>query len=110
MGRCYGDVVVWQKAMELVTNIYRETATFPHSEMYGLTSQVRRAAVSVPSNIVEGQGRLSEKEFRHFLRFGQRFANGSRTQLRIAENLGYIQHEQSVKLEQSVSAVGKILN
>jgi four helix bundle protein len=74
--------------MDLVTATYRSTARFPKEEQFGLTSQLRRAAVSIPSNIAEGQGRLSEKEFRYFL--GQ--ARGSlmevETQLQIAKNLG----------------------
>ncbi len=110
MGRCYRDLVVWQKAMELVTDIYRETAKFPHDEMYGLTSQVRRAAVSVPSNIAEGQGRLSENEFRHFLGMARGSLMEVETQLRIAENLGYVQQEHSLKLLQATTEVGKILN
>lgn len=110
MGRSYKDLVVWQKAMALVTETYRATASFPKDELFGLTSQVRRAAVSIPSNIAEGQGRLSEKEFRHFL--GQ--ARGSlmelETQLQIAENLGYLQKEATADLMESCAEVGRILN
>jgi four helix bundle protein len=87
MGMSYRDLVVWQKAMTLVTDTYRATSKLPKYEQFGLTSQVRRCAVSIPSNVAEGQGRLSEKEFRYFL--GQ--ARGSlmelETQLQIAENL-----------------------
>jgi len=110
MGRSYKDLVAWQKAMEFVTATYRATAGFPRDELFGLTSQLRRAAVSIPSNIAEGQGRLSEKEFRHFL--GQ--ARGSlmevETQLQIAENLNYLQKENTVLLFQSCAEVGRILN
>ena len=110
MGRSYKDLVAWQKAMDLVTATYRTTAGFPKDELFGLTSQLRRAAVSIPSNIAEGQGRLSEKEFRHFL--GQ--ARGSlmevETQLQIAENLGYLQEEQTAALLRSCAEVGRILN
>jgi len=67
MGMSCRDLVVWQKAMTLVTDTYRATLTFPREEQFGLTSQLRRCSVSIPSNIAEGQGRLSEKEFRYFL-------------------------------------------
>jgi four helix bundle protein len=110
MGRSYKDLVAWQKSMDLVTATYRITGGFPRDELFGLTSQLRRAAVSIPSNIAEGQGRLSEKEFRYFL--GQ--ARGSlmevETQLQIAENLGYLQKEQMAPLWQSCAEVGRILN
>jgi four helix bundle protein len=66
LGRSYKDLVAWQKSMSLVTEVYRATAAFPKDELFGITSQLRRAAVSIPSNIAEGQGRLSEKEFRYF--------------------------------------------
>lgn len=86
----YRDLVVWQKAMELVTELYRATANFPNHELYGLTDQIRRAAVSVPSNLAEGHGRMSRREVRQLI--GQ--ARGSllevETQLEIARNLGYL--------------------
>jgi four helix bundle protein len=110
MGRPYKDLVAWQKAMDLVTATYRATAGFPRDELFGLTAHLRRAAVSIPSNIAEGQGRLSEKEFRHFL--GQ--ARGSlmevETQLQISENLGYLRKEDTASLFQSCAEVGRILN
>jgi four helix bundle protein len=84
LGRSYKDLVAWNKSMDLVTAIYRSTGAFPKDELFGITSQLRRAAVSIPSNIAEGQGRLSGGEFRHFL--GQ--ARGSlmevETQVQIA--------------------------
>jgi four helix bundle protein len=110
MGRSYKDLVAWQRAMDLVTATYRSTTNFPADERFGLTSQLRRAAVSIPSNIAEGQGRLSEKEFRHFL--GQ--ARGSlmevETQLQIAQNLGYIEAAQTLELLKACAEVGRILN
>ncbi len=96
--------------MDLVTATYRATAQFPKEELFGLTSQLRRAAVSIPSNIAEGQGRLSDKEFRYFL--GQ--ARGSlmevETQLQIAENLGYLDKESNGKRMEACGEVGRILN
>ncbi len=65
--RDYSQLVVWQKAMDLVETVYRTTKTFPREEQYGLTSQIRRAAVSIPSNIAEGQGRHTTRDFLHFL-------------------------------------------
>jgi four helix bundle protein len=110
MGRSYKDLIAWQKAMDLVTATYRATAAFPKEEQFGLTSQLRRAAVSIPSNIAEGQGRLSENEFRHFL--GQ--ARGSlmevETQLQISQNLGYTQPAQLNDLLNACGEVGRILN
>ncbi len=67
MGHSYRDLIVWQKAITMVTEVYRVTQSFPREEIYGLTSQLRRAAVSVASNIAEGQGRISKPEFRQFL-------------------------------------------
>jgi len=96
--------------MELVTAVYRATTSFPKDELFGITSQLRRAAVSIPSNIAEGQGRLSEKEFRFFL--GQ--ARGSlmevETQLQIAENLGYLEKQVTETLFRMCAEVGRILN
>jgi four helix bundle protein len=66
MGASYRDLIAWRKAMDLVTDIYRVTQSLPRHELYGLTNQLRRAAVSVPSNIAEGQARFSRKEFHHF--------------------------------------------
>jgi hypothetical protein len=76
MGRFYRDLVAWQ-IMDLVTATYRATAGFPRDELFGLTAQLRRAAVSIPSNIAEGEGRLSEKEFRYFLGQARGSLNGS---------------------------------
>jgi four helix bundle protein len=106
--RDYRELVVWQKAMETVTEVYHITQKFPREETYGLTSQIRRAAVSIPSNIAEGQGRLTRGEFRQFL--GQ--AKGSlaelETQILIAHNLGYIQNPSP--LLDRVSEVARLLN
>ena len=110
MGRSYKDLVAWQKAMDLVTGTYRATRAFPKDELFGLTSQARRAAVSIPSNIAEGQGRLSAKEFRYFLGSARGSLMELETQLQVAENLGYLHHEELTGLLQSCAELGKVLN
>jgi len=110
MGRSYKDLVAGQKSMDLVTGTYRATAGFPKDELFGLTSQLRHAAVSIPSNIAEGQGRLAEKEFRYFLGQARCSLMEVETQLQIAENLGYLQKEQTASLFQKCAEVGRILN
>ncbi len=106
----YKDLIAWQKAMHLVTDIYRATATFPREEIYGLTSQVRRAAVSIPSNIAEGQGRLSKKDFNHFLSQARGSLMEIETQLQIAQNLGYLDEKNTHVLLQGCAELGRILN
>jgi len=104
------DLVVWQKAMKLVTEIYRVTRGFPRDEQYGLTSQLPRAAISVPSNLAEGHGRNSRKEFHHFVGQARGSLTELETQLEIARNLGYLQeHEASALLSQSAE-IGRMLN
>ncbi len=110
MAYSYQELIVWQKAVEFVVVVYRATASFPKEEVYGLTSQLRRAAVSIPSNIAEGQGRLTEGEFRHFL--GQ--ARGSlwelNTQIEIARRLNFLSAIAYQNIQNSAAEVGKILN
>ena len=95
--------------MELVTEIYRVTRSFPKDELYGLVSQLRRAAVSVPSNLAEGHGRNSRKEFHHFI--GQ--ARGSlaevETQVEIAKNLGFLRPDCTSELLMKIAEVGRML-
>jgi four helix bundle protein len=106
----YKDLIAWQKAKTLATEVYRATERFPKNEMYGLTSQLRRAAVSVASNIAEGQGRLTKGEFCHFL--GQ--ARGSllelETQLAIALDLHFVNEDEFKKLEEQSSEVQRLLS
>ena len=108
--RSYRDLVVWKKSMALVLNIYRCTQTFPKVETYGLTSQLRRAAVSVPSNIAEGQARLSTGEFKHFLGNARGSLMEIETQLLIARHLDYLDDIQSDLLLKDAAEVGRILN
>jgi four helix bundle protein len=103
-------LVVWQKAMALVTDVYRCTRAFPKEEIYGLRAQLRRAAISVPSNIAEGQGRVSTGEFKQFLGHARGSLLEIETQILIAETLGYVQPEQSEELIRQSSEIGRILN
>ena len=81
---------VWERAIEFVVTVYRMTDMFPKEERFGLTSQIRRAAVSVPANIAEGAGRRSDKEFSYFLSNAQGSASELATELLIAKKLGYL--------------------
>ncbi len=93
MSSSYQDLVVWQRAMDHVTDIYQLTKRFPKDELYGLTSQLRRAAVSVASNIAEGQGHFSTGEFRHFVGHALGSLLEVETQLMISVRLGYTSDE-----------------
>jgi four helix bundle protein len=89
MAHSFRDLVVWQRSMQLTLAIYRLTQAFPREEMYGLTSQIRSAAVSLPSNIAEGHGRLNTAEFRQFLGIARASNFELQTQLEIARSLAF---------------------
>jgi four helix bundle protein len=111
MGNSYRDLIAWRKAMDLITDIYRVTKAFPRDELYGLTNQLRRAAVSVPnSNIAEGQARFSRKEFHHFLSHARGSLVEIETQLMIAQNLEYLSPQQVRPLLDKASQLGRVLN
>ena len=90
----YKDLIVWQKSMDLVEKVYQLTATFPQEERFGLTSQIRRCAVSIPSNIAEGAGRKSKKVFRNFLEISNGSINELKTQLEISKRIGFISENE----------------
>lgn len=104
----YRNLLVWQKAIALVVRIYEVTRSFPTDERFGLISQLRRAAVSVPSNIAEGQSRLTTGEFRQFLGIAKGSLAEIDTQLVIAENLGFLKDAQW--LFEDLAEVGRMLN
>lgn len=108
--RDYRDLVVWQKAMDLVEMVYRVTQPFPKEEVYGVTAQVRRAAVSVPSNIAEGQGRLSDQEFRRFLLISHGSLRELETQILISARLGYMNESSKCEVLASAAEVGRLTN
>jgi len=106
----YRDLIVWQKAMDLVEDVYKRTKGFPREELYGLTSQLRRAVVSVPSNIAEGQGRNSTKEFLHHLSIAYGSLCEVGTQILIAHRLGYLERRDVEGLDGLSSEVGRLIN
>jgi len=106
----YKDLIVWQRAKLLAIHVYRATEPFPRSEIYGLTSQLRRAAVSVASNIAEGQGRLTRGEFQQFLGHSRGSLLEVQTQLEIALDLQYLPAEQFKELEHRSNEVLRLIN
>lgn len=108
--KSYRDLVVWQKSMDLVTEVYLLTKVFPKEEIYGLTSQVKRAVVSVPSNIAEGQGRDSTKEFIHHLSIAYGSLMEVETQLQIAGNLNFIAQPEVNATLMRTSEIGRMIN
>ena len=100
---------VWQKSMELAKCVYDESARFPKSEVYGLTSQMRRAAVSLPSNLAEGAGRKGPKEFKQFLNIAQGSASELDTQLELAHMLGFLKDDNFNDLTQQLTRISKML-
>ena len=109
MLQSYRELLVWQKAMELATMVYRLTEPFPKREIYGLAAQLRRAGVSVPSNIAEGYGRGSRREYLQFLTIAQGSLKELETQVLLAERLTYATAVQASRVLSEAEAVGKML-
>ena len=110
MARSHRELFVWQKAKALAVRLYRETESFPKSERYGLSSQLRRASVSVASNIAEGQGRLTRGEFQHFPGIARGSLLEVDTQLAIALDLGYMQAKSFEEVDCEIYQVLGLLN
>ncbi|NUQ61698.1 MAG: four helix bundle protein [Pirellulales bacterium] len=108
--RDYRQLMVWQKAMDLVETVYRTTRTFPKEELYGLTIQIRRAAVSVPSNIAEGQGRHTTRDFLHFLAIAHGSLKELETQILIAHRLNYMDQQEQAQLTSLTHEVGRLIS
>jgi four helix bundle protein len=104
------DLLVWQKSMRFVTDVYEATKTFPREELYGLTSQLRRAAVSIPSNIAEGHGRSSKNQFHEFIGHSRGSLLEVETQLEIAFNLGFLNQQSFDRLLAQSSEIGRMLS
>jgi four helix bundle protein len=105
----YKELVVWQRAMDLVVEIYKVTRSFPREEMYGLVAQIRRAVVSVASNVAEGQARGKGREFAKFLRIALGSLQEVKTQLIVSERLGYVVKEKTSTMVKLANEVGRLL-
>lgn len=106
----YHDLEVWKRGIQLVKKVYKITSGFPKVELYGLTSQAQRAAVSFPANIAEGWGRESSKNYLQFLRNSRGSLYELDTLIVIAEELEYISPDQRIELQREINELGKMLN
>jgi four helix bundle protein len=107
--RKYKDLIIWQRSVELSATIYKITADFPHEEKYGLISQMRRSSVSVPSNIAEGSGRSSDKEFKRFLEIAYGSLYELQTQLIISKKLSFISDLLANELDEEIIEIQKMI-
>jgi four helix bundle protein len=106
----YRDLKVWRLAMDLAEDVYKLCAEFPRQEVYGLTSQLQRAAVSIPSNIAEGQARNTSKEFGHFLGIARGSLAELETQIMLAQRLGYLTVDKTNLVLEKAEEIGKMLS
>ena len=106
----YQELIVWQKSMDLVEEVYKTSRAFPREEVYGLTSQIRRASVSIPSNIAEGQGRRTTSDFLRHLSIGYGSLREVETQILIARRLRYITQASLEEVMNLAGEVGRLLN
>ncbi len=107
--KSYRDLIIWQKAVDLVTKVYSVTGNFPSSEIYGLTNQLRRCAVSIPSNIAEGYGRNSTADYKRFLQIAVGSLYELQTQVVIAFKLTYVSKEQYTELNDLSIEIDKMI-
>ena len=106
----FKDMKIWELSMTLVEDIYRKTRNFPQHELYGLSSQMRRAAISIPSNIAEGNGRAHSKEYIQFLYLARGSLMELMTQLEIAHRLNYINIEENTEIYDQCEIILKMLH
>ena len=109
MAKPHHNLEVWKRSLDFVTEIYKITANFPADEKFGLVSQMRRAAVSIPSNIAEGAARNSRKEFINFLHIAQGSAAELETQILISQNLRFIESNQAEPLLQELEEISRMI-
>jgi four helix bundle protein len=104
------DLILWQKAMDLASLVYLASLELPKTELFGLTSQLRRAGTSIPSNIAEGSARRSTKEFLYFLHVARGSMAELETQVLLAHKIGYFSESRAMELQRSIDDVGRILS
>ena len=109
MIQSYRDLVVWQKAMDLTIEIYKLIKNMPKEETFALSDQIRRAAVSIPSNIAEGQGRVTAKDFIRFLSMARGSLCEHSTQIELCERLNYLERSQTTPIHDQISEIAKML-
>jgi len=108
--KSHRDLIVWQKAMALTVDVYAATKSFPREELYGITSQIRRASASIAANIAEGQGRRLKGEFHQFLGNARGSLLELDTHIELAARVGYISEQLHNNLQEKINEVGRILN
>jgi four helix bundle protein len=108
--KTYRDLIVWQKGMDLAEAVCKATMTFPKEELYGLSSQLKRASISIPSNIAEGQGRYSRLDFVRFLRYSKGSLSELETQLTLARRLDYLSAEKENTFLDQATELRRLLN
>lgn len=108
--KSYRDLIVWQKSVEMVTHVYELLSKLPDEEKYGLTSQIKRSSISIPSNIAEGYGRNYSKDYARFLQIARGSLFEMQTQFQIAVNLGFLQENEMKNIENLSIEIEKMLN
>jgi four helix bundle protein len=110
MVKSYRDLIVWQKSMQLVTQVYSKTKILPREELYGLVAQIRRSSVSIPSNIAEGYGRNSTNDYLRFLQIASGSLYELQTQLEICLNLEYLSKEDFESIDEQSREIERMLS
>lgn len=105
----YKELKVWKQSIDLVVDVYQITKQFPSDELYGLTSQIRRSSVSIPSNIAEGAGRIKPGDFNHFLNIARGSSNELETQLIIAEQLDFLKRGKSMEIINKIDEIQRMI-
>jgi len=108
--KTYRELLVWQKSIAFVTQIYKSVKGFPTEELYGLTSQIKRCAISIPSNIAEGYGRKSKKDYIRFLQIAMGSVFEIQTQLEISKNLDFLSESRFSELYESSREIERMLS